>query len=142
MQYAMLDAILEDLRVSQEVVRLILGDTATGRTWLDEHDVVGRIGRSTGLLKVPLLVPVGERAGDAILSAHVLAVINWSSGRYLYRHARLQLPNLAIDQQGEHRRPWRVTQDGQEIASFRDLGQAGAYVAFMRGATIEPRVFQ
>ena len=46
--------VLESCRTHERKVRLILGDTSTGEPWLEEHDVIGRIGRSTGSLKVPL----------------------------------------------------------------------------------------
>ena len=42
--------VLESCRTRERKVRLILGDTSTGEPWLEEHDVVGRIGRSTGSL--------------------------------------------------------------------------------------------
>jgi hypothetical protein len=30
----------------------------------------------------------------------------------------------------------------QPVATFDDIGKAGAYLAFMRGASVEPRVFR
>ena len=63
---------------------------------VDEFDVVGTVGRSTGLLKVPLLVEPGEAAGTAILCAHVLALMDWDTGLPLYRHPRWQPPELRI----------------------------------------------
>ena len=71
--------VLETCRRDGRKVRLVLGDTGTGASWLDEFDVVGTVGRSTGLLKVPLLVEPGEAAGTAILCAHVLAMMDWRS---------------------------------------------------------------
>ena len=40
-------------------LRLWLGDPSTGRDWCDEYDVVGRIGRSMGPVRVPLLIAGG-----------------------------------------------------------------------------------
>ncbi len=68
---------LESCRNTQRKVRLVLGDTVTGQPWFDEFDVVGRIGRSTGCLKVPLLVEDGEAGGCAILTACLLCLIDW-----------------------------------------------------------------
>ncbi|MBL8317935.1 MAG: hypothetical protein JNJ42_05990 [Burkholderiaceae bacterium] len=135
-------AVLERCRRGGKQVRLILGDTGTGQAWLDEYDVVGHIGRSTGLLKVPLLVEPGEDGGPAILTACVLAVVEWHTGRYLYRHPALQLPALSIAPSTEPGYAWDVLRDTNVIARFRDIAQAGGYVAFMRGATVEPRVFR
>ncbi len=55
--------VLETCRRDGRKVRLVLGDTGTGASWLDEFDVVGTVGRSTGLLKVPHGHPLCACAG-------------------------------------------------------------------------------
>lgn len=134
--------VLECCRIEERKVRLILGDTHTGDPWLEEHDVVGRIARSVGTLKVPLLIEPGEHGGGAILCAHLLAIVDRSSGDFLYRHAAYREADLSIKPSGDAERPWDVLRCGEVVASFGDIGKAGAYLAFMRGATIEPRFFQ
>ncbi len=134
--------VLETCRTRERKVRLILGDTSSGEPWLEEHDVVGRIGRSIGTLKVPLLIELGEHGGCAILCACILAIVDWESGAFLYRHATYREADLSIKPSGDAVRRWDVLRREQVVASFRDIGKAGAYLAFMRGATIEPRVFQ
>lgn len=134
---------LERCRRDRRKVRLVLGDTATGRSWLEEHDVVGRIGRSTGTMKVPLLVEPDEDGGTAILTNCLLRLIAWDSGRDLYRHPAYRVPDLAIQRAPEQTDlPWQVLHDGTVVACFSDIGKAGAYLAFMCGETVEPRVFQ
>ena len=133
--------ILESCRTHERAIRLILGDIRTGEPWLEEHDVVGWIGRSTGSLKVPLLIEAGECGGTAILCACILAIIDWGSGDFLYRHAAYQAADLSIRPSDDAERPWDVLRSNEVVASFRDIGKAGAYLAFMRGATIEPRLF-
>jgi len=132
--------VLESCRTHGRKIRLILGDTSTGEPWLEEHDVIGRIGRSTGSLKVPLLIEAGECGGTAILCVCLLAIIDWGSGEFLYRHAAYREADLSIQPSGNADRPWNVLRRGEVVASFGDIGQAGAYLAFMRGATIEPRL--
>lgn len=134
--------VLEGCRKSNRKVRLVLGDADTGEAWLDEYDVVGTIGRSAGSLKVPLLIEDGESGGSAILTACVLAVIDWQSGRWLFRHAAHKHLDLDIRATGDAARPWVVSRSQQAVARFQDIGKAGAYVAFMRGETVEPRVFR
>ena len=134
--------VLETCRRSGRKLRLVLGDTDTGESWLDEYDVVGTIGRSAGSLKVPLLVEAGEAGGGAILTACILAVIDWHSGRWLFKHAAYKHPDLDVRATGDAKRPWMVNRAQQEIARFGDIGKAGAYVAFMRGETVEPRIFR
>jgi len=49
---------------------------------------------------------------------------------------------LSIKPSTDAERPWDVFRREEIVASFRDIGQAGAYLAFMRGAMIKPRVFR
>lgn len=134
--------VLERCRQQDTKVRLVPGDTSTGRVWFDEHDVVGRIGRSTGPLKVPLLVEPGADGGVAILTASLLAIVDWDSGAFLYRHPAWLAPELSIRRGGELKLAWEVLDHEEVLARFPDIGKAGAYVAFMRGETVEPRIFQ
>ncbi|AEF88803.1 hypothetical protein DelCs14_1777 [Delftia sp. Cs1-4] len=135
--------VLEACRRDGRTVRLMPGDTGTGQCWLEEYDVVGRIGRSTGSLKVPLLIAPGADGGVAILTSCLLRIVEWSTGRDLYRHPAFRCPDLAIRRGPERdERPWKVLHDGRIAASFPELGQAGAYLAFMCGETVEPRIFQ
>lgn len=134
--------VLESCRTHERKIRLILGDTLTGEPWLEEHDVVGRIGRSIGTLKVPLLIEPSEHDGSAILCACILAIVDWASGNFLYRHDAYREAELSIKPSADAERSWDVLRHEEVVARFRDIGQAGAYLAFMRGATIEPRVFR
>lgn len=131
---------LEACRLSGQPVRLILGNAATGQPWFCEHDVVGTIGRSLGPLKAPLLIAPGETCGPAVLCDCIVAIVDWGTGDVLYRHADYRAPELRIEplDEGEG---WAVRHGAETIAAFDDLGRAGCYVAFMRGATIEPRLF-
>jgi hypothetical protein len=134
---------LEDCRKNRRKVRLMLGNTVTGQCWLEEHDVIGRIGRSIGTLKVPLLIEHGADGGAAILTDCLLRIIDWDSGRDLYRHPVFHIPELSIQRAAEPGKlPWQVLHDGTVVACFADIGKAGAYLAFMCGETIEPRIFQ
>jgi hypothetical protein len=133
---------LESCRKAGNKLRLVLGDTTTGESWLDEFDVVGTIGRSTGSLKVPLLIEDGEDGGGAILTACVLCIIDWRSGRTRYRHPAYQAPALGIKPTDDAAHPWAVLLHDKEIARFKDIGKAGVYLAFMRGETVEPKIFR
>lgn len=134
--------VLEAARKRGRKLRLILGDTSTGEPWLEEHDVVGRIGRSTGSLKVPLLIEAGQCGGSAILCACLLALIAWDSGDVLYRHAAYREAELDIRPSEAEDLPWCVVRGEEVVARFQDIAKACAYLAFIRGATIEPRLFR
>lgn len=134
--------VLESCRKALDKIRLVLGDPSTGESWLDEYDVVGTIGRSTGSLKVPLLIEDGEHGGGSILTACVLCIIDWNSGRTRYRHAAYRPPELSIKPSNDAARPWAVLHRDKEVVRFGDIGKAGAYLAFMRGEPVEPRIFR
>jgi hypothetical protein len=134
--------VLERCRTAGNKVRLVLGDTATGESWLDEYDVVGTIGRSIGPLKVPLLIEEGENGGGAILTACLLCVIDWRNGKPVYRHPAYRVVDLAITPSGDDQRPWAVRRRDETVAQFSDIGKAAAYLAFMRGLPVEQTIFR
>jgi len=72
-----LDAIrvLETARAARTRVRVHYGDTDTGRDWMDRYDVKGTIGRSTGRVKIPLLIAnVRSRGGPGILDHCIVKI--------------------------------------------------------------------
>lgn len=131
--------VLERAMKSRELLRIYSGDAATGRDWGEENDVIGQIGRSTGLMRVPLLIGKGEFGGPALLDHCIVKIQRVSDGKVLYQHATYQPPALAIqDETGTEtarktRLPFLVTRDGADHARFRSFGGACAYVAFMLG---------
>lgn len=134
--------VLERCRRAGTKIRLVLGDTATGESWLDEYDVIGTIARSIGPLKVPLLIEEGEHAGGAILTACLLCVIDWRNGKQFYRHPAYRVADLTIAPSGDDQRPWAVYRSDETVAQFHDIGKAAAYLAFMRGESVEPAIFR
>lgn len=80
---------LEELRANDARVRIYYGDTTTGADWGDTHDVEGRIGRSTGPMKVPLLIHNRRSLGGSAVLDHCIVAIRHSSkraGGWIYRH--------------------------------------------------------
>lgn len=133
-------SILESARKSDRELRLFLGDTETGRDWMDENDVIGRIGRSMGPQKVPLLIAKNsDFGGGAILTACIVRIIDVATMRELYVHPKYQAPNLTVEPEdyspGGYK--FRVDRDGQVQARFKKIGSAHAYVAFMLGHAVK-----
>jgi len=92
---------------------------------------------------VPLLIEPGADGGMAILTNRLLRIVAWDSGRDLYRHPAFRVPELSIRRTaGRDRLPWQVLHENAAVACFSDIGKAGAYLAFMCGETVEPRIFQ
>jgi hypothetical protein len=118
-------------------VRIWYGDTVTGRAWLEEHDVLGYIGVSTGKIKAPLLIPRQNSMGGGALLDHCIVRIMTTSGRTLYKH-----PNFESGTEGA--RIVRGTRNpgfpfgvrnptGEIFATFSTEQKAKNWLAFMRG---------
>lgn len=129
--------LLEQFRGDGQLIRIFLGDPKTGRDWCEENDVVGRVGRSTGSQKVPLLLCDGESWGGAILTECVLRIMD-AQDRELYRHPLYQEPKLGMELETDPTMmakgyTWSVNRDGQIQARFKSSHDAAEYVCFMTG---------
>lgn len=117
-----------------ERVRIWLGDRATGKGWLEENDVCGRVGRSTGWKKTALLL-ASERsnAGSAILADCIVRLD--VSGRTVYTHPGFTLPQISVYPDSAFPAcPWSVEVNGQKgFARFKTETAAKRWSAFMRG---------
>lgn len=130
-------AALEAARISGDRVRVFLGDTTTGRAWLEEWDTVGTIGRSMGPQRVPLLIKSARsHGGGAILTASIVRLVSVKSGRVLYSHPSFHVEPLEARQSstlpGYASEAWS-TEKGECLARFKSADGAANWVAFMRG---------
>ena len=125
--------VLEAYRISNKRLRLFYGDAETGRDWLEEFGMIGRIGRSSGALKVPLLMQTPRsRWGGPILTACVVRLQDGAAGRELYRHPHYHQPVLAL-REGPTDLPAEVWANDQVHARFRTQAQALRWLAFIQG---------
>jgi len=131
---------LEDARKEGTRVRLYSGDPRTGRDWLDEFDTIGTIGRSTGILKVPLLVAEGEIGELAILDHCIVKIESIDDGRILYEHPKYNLPTFEIrTESGEPDGvPYCVYADGNCHSRHRTYADAAGLLAFLSGVVSCP----
>lgn len=152
--------ILERYRKSEEPIRIFYGDTETGRDWLEENEVFGRIGRSSGIFKVPLMIEPGESGGPAMLDHCIVRIQDGKTGRDLYRHPAYKVPEMEIrSTEGitvswhQGKKPKLLTELGythgvwvkdekgefSNHANFSSYGKACRYVAFITGeSTCKP----
>jgi len=79
--------LLERIRFYQIRVRLHWGDIKTGRDWCDDLDCKGRLGRSTGSIKIPILL-YNSRSMDGghILDHCIVKIMETKGGKVLYCH--------------------------------------------------------
>lgn len=123
--------LLNNLTMSKQRVRIVYGNPDTGKDWLEEHDVVGTIGKSTGNKPIPLLIHNARSfGGGAILDHCILKIVDVKSKRVLYQHEKYLAPKfeigfLAITGQ------YSVTVDGKVQANFKTEKKAQNYIDFM-----------
>lgn len=143
----MVKAVLEAARKERMKVRIFYGDTnpestTGGRSWMEEHDVYGYISRSTGFLKVPLLVSPGDDGGGAILTQCIVKIIS-SAWVTLYEHPKFYVPEMTlVDKLDDElvKRGYVVGVDvlGKRHANFKSLKKAQDWMTFMRGGSLKP----
>lgn len=97
--------ILEHARLNRDRLHVSLGFTegpSIGQDWLEENDVYGFIGRSTGTIKIPLLIHNRRSLGGPGLLDHCIVRIRTSTGnRVLYQHPSYHHDDLEIRRKSE-----------------------------------------
>ena len=79
--------VLESCKRNNTRIILDYGDTETGISWGEDYDIIGTIGRSTGSIKVPLLIYNARSRGGGVILDHCIIGISESKGkRVLYSH--------------------------------------------------------
>jgi hypothetical protein len=123
--------LLEKLLKDRAEVRIFYGNTDTGQSWFEENDVVGRIDRSTGSVKIPLLVPVGDSGGPGLLD-HCIIRID-ARDRTLYKHKSFRVGDMTLSKCDDVKYPWVVFIDNVLHARFEFNVQAIKLMDFLQG---------
>lgn len=101
--------ILERCRRDDTLIFVRLGDRETGRDWMEESFCWGRIGRSTGSIKIPLLVAPKQYGApglsdDGIVAIFAMADPDWEDSasavpilQPLYKHPKYHVPPMRLD---------------------------------------------
>ena len=128
--------VLESARQNRTRLHISLGDTASGRDWLEEFETHGYVGRSMGPVKVPLLVANTRSLGGGSILAHCIVRIRTSAGGLvLWQHPDYHHGTLEIRQKTEpvtlpdgRTLTVDVLRDGELHASFEDMQKARRWV--------------
>lgn len=79
--------LLESIHKDGTRCRFHWGDSKTGIDWGDVYDVKGHIGRSTGSIKVPLLIYNSRSTGGgAILTDCIVKIVTTKGNKVLYQY--------------------------------------------------------
>ena len=124
-------------------IRIRLGDTVTGRDWLEEFDVEGYVGNSMGPLKVPLLLHNRRSLGGSALLDHcIVRIVETRTSRVLYSHPAFHTGTFTVREIGPDEQcgdkslrnlgyTHAVLVNGQMHANFKKLAAAEKYVRKM-----------
>ena len=133
--------IIENYRESRQFIRVFYGDPETGRDWMEEFGTTGIIGRSTGAMKVPLLLANNDDDGSsAMLVNNIVRLVDVASGLELYSVKNYHLLDLTIADSGSWDDPtcthgvW--AKEGDEltnVANFQSYAKAAHFIAFISG---------
>ena len=123
---------------SNNRIRIWYGDTKTGVSWMDEYDVVGTVGRSSGQAKIPLLINNCRSSGGGGILCHCIIRIDViNSRRTIYEHPLFNVPTLGVypnlDEDTKTKYPFIVLKYGTIQARFKNKKAAYNYVYFMTG---------
>lgn len=79
--------VLENCRNNGTRIVLDYGDVKTGRSWGEVNDITGRIGRSMGDFKIPILLHNKNSIGGGGILDHCIIGIKTSKGKIpLYKY--------------------------------------------------------
>lgn len=134
-------AILEMSRREGIRIRIHYGYTKptdhkpVGTDWHEENDVTGHVGRSTGSVKIPLMIPNARSSGGTAILDHCIVRIRSTNGVELYRHPQYKPGKATVETIDETHHGKRYTAsvkiDGQTHANFQTRQQAIKWIAKM-----------
>ena len=101
--------ILENARKMHTRLRVYYGDTKTGRDWEEDYDVFGTIGRSTGSIKIPLMINNSRSTGGGGLLDNCIVKIEYASltkgTRPLYQHPQYHRGDDPMETRTHYKKP-------------------------------------
>lgn len=128
--------ILENARQNGTRIRIWYGNTETGRNWMDVFDTVGRIGRSTGMYKIPLLIKTERSTGGMAILDNCIVKITIDK-QTVYQHPKFHTPEMEIREASEELKEkgyfFTVFVGNQETRSCKTRKQAENEILFHMG---------
>lgn len=131
--------VMESARANRTRLHISLGETSgpnIGRDWLDEFETYGYVGRSTGPIKVPLIVANTRSLGGGPILDHCIVRIRLSvGGQVLYQHPSYHQGTMETRLKAEPEKlpdgrvlTVDVFRDGELHASFESMNKARRWV--------------
>jgi hypothetical protein len=114
-------------------IRIFYGDVKTGKDWMEEHDTMGRIGRSTGELKVPLIINSARSfGGGALLDNRIVRIT--VDKQDVYKHPKYHTGTIDVSNNPQAQEyDGIVWVNGEVHAQCHTYKQADNLAKFYRG---------
>ena len=115
-------------------IRIVYGDVVTGEDWLEEYEVFGYVGKSTGVRPIPLLINNSRSfGGGSILTDVTLKIVDTQTKLVLYQNENYVMPVLTKEISGHKEYLYEVISNGEiVVARFKTEKQANNYIDFMQ----------
>ena len=114
-------------------IRIVYGDTETGISWLDEYEILGYVGKSTGIKPVALLINNSRSfGGGSILTGSILKIIDTKTKQVMFQHENYIIPILTKEISSHCDYKYDVMHNGELVARFKTEKQANNYIDFMQ----------
>jgi predicted outer membrane repeat protein len=128
--------ILEKELHSHNRLRIFYGDKDTGLDWMEEHDTIGYIGRSTGESPITILLNNNRSyGGGAILTDCIVKITKDKT--VLYQHPNYHYNKLSLGNPIDNNFQEAVYQEENNklelVAQFENIGQGKRWIDFMEG---------
>jgi len=137
-EFEKLVKIMETARLENTRVRVWVGNTDTGVAWNEAYDVIGHIGRSSGQIKIPILLANNRSSGGpALLTRCIIRIDDVKTHKTIYKHPKFNVAKLEIKGPPKEMKARGcvsgVYQEGKNIANFKTPEAAQRWVDFMNG---------
>lgn len=102
--------------------------------WLEEYDTIGRIGKSTGVTPIPLLIQTSRSLGGTGILTHCVQMITIDK-QIVYQHPEFEIKKFKIVEAISVDLPCSVKYDESIVANFTTKDKAERWIRFMKGET-------
>lgn len=140
---AALKNVLEACRRDGTRVRLWYGDRQSGRSWMNENDVYGTIGRSGGTIRIPLICPPRSSSGSGLLDGSIVRIDDVIARKTLWAHRKFHLPETVLQaisppmETDGQRYVVEALVEGKTHARFGSWDEAGHWLAMQSGRCLD-----
>lgn len=127
-------SILERCRKNNTRIRVWYG--ANNKIWLEEYYVMGRLGRTTGRIKIPILVNNKRSLGGReLLVPCIVRIDDIEEKETIYKLDGYEMPKLEIKEvkNNGHILDYLVMKENKILVTFSTLEKAQNWVDFMVG---------